>query len=467
MDEPTDELPRFGVVCVHGIGAQSQGSTADSVLQAVQAGVAELGGTLTAPSAVDCNDCVAHQTVVSIPDVGEFELHVYDAWWDRLVEPPRLGTVLRWLMKVGPLVITAMVGALATELELMRTRRSPHKTDDNPPVEMGLPMLITTLVTPLLYLLIPLIAVICALPKGGRHLRSIFTTILGDAWLYKSGECDVHVIPYIENILNRANQANDFVVLLGHSQGAELSRRVAIQSQVEIGSCVWIGSGRIPLTFLRAIDWNRWFAPLMVLYTAVFPLLFTWLMLSFLPMTILMLKSLLIMALDAQSIVDGHVPESTDWSSVKELAMVLLQAVPSFIALAVVPLIIVLVSQRNSRGPSDIDMEPPCEVMAIKSPLDPVAFGVEEKSIVRYVPPRRSPITWLSEHTSYFQKTYTGLALLEALLGSELVAYDKYEPRTPRWVKALSIAAFAVLFAIYLTVGMLEFRLLFQALGIT
>ncbi|EIU18379.1 hypothetical protein [Mycobacteroides abscessus] len=465
-EEPSEELFRFGLVCVHGIGAQSQGSTADSVVQVIQSGVEKLGGTTDTLPAADCGDCVMRQMVVSLPNIDAFELHIYDAWWDRLVEPPALGTVMRWLIKIGPLVATALVGALAMELEQLREQRRPNHNSDHPPAMLGLPMLISTVITPLLYLLFPLIVIICALPKKGQFLRDVFTNVLGDAWLYKSGECENKVIPYLETILKRADSNSNVVVLLGHSQGAELSRRAAIESEVQIGACAWIGSGRFPLTFLRVIDWSRWYGPLMWLHSVVFPLLFTWFMQRILAMTILMLMSLLTMAFDLQSLAEGRVPEGSDWSAFKELMNVLLWSIPSFIAMSVVPLIIVFAGRGSSRVPSDIEIDPSCTVMAIKSPLDPVSFGVEENAVVRYIPPRRNPATWISEHTSYFQKAETGLALLELLWGSELIEYDKYEPKPRWWMKTLSVAAFIVLLAVYLTVGTLEIRLLLHVFQI-
>lgn len=459
MEQTQGQRFRFGLVCVHGIGMQAKGSTASDLLRAIKLGVTQLDGDVNDWGEVENDDVLVHRVSVVIPEFEPFDLYIYEAWWDKLVDPPPVSTVMRWLFIVAPHISTAIVGALMMDLELLREQSGKNPRSSHPPIEAGLPMLFSTLFTPLFYILSPLIMISCIFPKVGRRVRTLFTSILGDAWLYKSGICEKTVIPHIDAVLSRSNGETDATVLLGHSQGAELSRRTVIHSNAEVAGCVWVGSGRMPLTFLRVVDWRPWYILLFVLYSAIFPALFTWFLQKMLAMMVVMLASLLSTMIDVLSLSQGDRPASMDWSTVMELLRFLAGCLPSFVAMMVMPLIFLVIGWRNSNIPADIDTEPDCEVVAIKSPLDPVSFGTEEGALLRYVPPDSKPTRWLSEHTSYFDKKYTGMVLLEALLGSELVPYEKYFPKPPRWFKAMSIMAMIAIVVIYAVVGSYEIQL--------
>ncbi|WP_159501227.1 hypothetical protein [Microbacterium sp. 18062] len=105
---------------------------------------------------------------------------------------------------------------------------------------------------------------------------------------------------------------------------------------------------------------------------------------------------------------------------------------PGGIALLAVLSVTLVLVVLTRRWPADVPRQPECEVMIVKSLLDPVCLGpVKPGSPVRYVP--TAPLRhWHREHMRYFKKAHTGIALVEALVGTEQLCLAPYAPRVAR-----------------------------------
>lgn len=454
-------MMRVGMVCVHGIGIQAKGAMAQDVKQAIELGVDELGGRIESIDAVDRQpeDPVKHHLIVDIPGAERISLDIYEAWWDQLVEPPKFSKTLAWLVRIVPFIVTATVGSLISDFESWREANEPaSQSQDRLLTESALPMLASMVVISLFYIALPLVVLANLFPKVGAATRNVVTRVLGDAWLYKSGACEARVIPYIENILEHASQDSDVTVLLGHSQGAELSRLVAARTSTDLDICISVGSGTLPLGVLRALSIRTIYVAAMIAFWLALPAAVTLMALGSFKVLLAALKPLFETVV--QLVKDFLEQSSSPWQvrqgpSIGESMLGVMGAFAPFIVVLVIVAIMWLANrvQRND----DYYSSPTCQTIAIKSPLDPVSFGsFDEQEILRYIGPSRRVVDWAAEHTTYFRKAATGRIILEAILGSDVVANDIYRPKVAGWFKILSAVCMPIMIGIFLAVGGIE-----------
>src|SRR5699024_799242 len=126
-----------------------------------------------------------------------------------------------------------------------------------------------------------LLVVVSVVPAWRHRVRMIIVDVLGDAWLYRSKELDQVVLPSLQRLVRTALQNVDRVVLLGHSQGAELTRRVGLRlarqtdddetAHRESFRFVWVGSGENQLNTVRALARSRWLPLVLWPYLLAWP----------------------------------------------------------------------------------------------------------------------------------------------------------------------------------------------------
>src|SRR5699024_3253128 len=99
-------------------------------------------------------------------------------------------------------------------------------------------------------------------------------------WLYRSKELDQVVLPSLQRLVGIGLQNADRAVLLGHSQGAELTRRVGLRlaraaddetAHRESVRFVWVGSGENQLNTVRALARSRWLPLVLWPYLLAWP----------------------------------------------------------------------------------------------------------------------------------------------------------------------------------------------------
>jgi pimeloyl-ACP methyl ester carboxylesterase len=316
-------------------------------------------------------------------------------------------------------------------------------------------MLVSTVV--LLFLLVAVVAapivllVAAANTKCRSQIRSGLTEILGDAWRYRSDQMEESAIQYVESLVEEVQAHSSATILIAHSQGAEISRRVAVERPVD--ACVWIGSGEVHLGIVRTLRRSRWRLPV-VLWCAllVFPILFS-VLVSAGWHIVEVLWSAVTATWDAvtgsfQEIGDPTVEPGTAFAQMHESFdghsdQMISAAIASGVAgLTVLVFAVVahLLAWLFARNPQDLNDQPECDVIAVKSLLDPVCVGPnKEGTIVRYVPINGSE--WLKEHVTYFEKPETGMAIVEAVIGTELMPAPPHQPRIGARVYGFSALA--------------------------
>lgn len=476
----------IGYVCVHGIGVQESGDLAAEVLSATELGAVEVGGSLipvpydqTAPLELK------HRAVVSIPGEESFLAEFYDGWWDRRVPRPGFWPVLFWALLIAPFAILNAAGhwtddraqdqqsseareflvnataiglaglalggpALLTTFSLLALLR-PHA------LTAGIPVLLVAF----FLLLLPVLFAV-GHSRTREKIRSHIVDVIGDAWLYRSEELENEVIPHLESISRSAQSRADVVVLIGHSQGAELTRRVALGEASD--RCVWLGSGENQLSMVRTLAKSRiWhFAvwpillswPLLVYFIVMWGFRFLW---SFLTRIWEMLTGLL-----AQP---SH-PDEMLSSLSEDLWPIFFQNAANMGKILVLVITYVgmgcFLRRWFLRSPTDVAITPKTPIWAVKSPIDPVSFGPSHSTAeARYVPlhPKKP---WYKEHVTYFEKPATGMVILEAGLKNPRPLAPTQPPRIPAGVLAIgSVLGIAVLAGTWL-LGRLQADLLFS-----
>ncbi|WP_141898132.1 hypothetical protein [Paramicrobacterium agarici] len=419
---------RFGIVCVHGIGRQAQGQTAREVATAVRRGAQELGG-----SAVDAEpsaDALPGSLTldVDLPNSDPFQVVLHDGRWDHLVEPPPWRTVLLWMLRVAPFAIwLTMAGWVSDILDVQE--RHGRKDSLVQMLPAGTVMLLP-LVAPLLVAVAILITPAVLLNRRfATATRTVVSVWIGDAWMYRSDRLDESAIAAVRDLVEHAQQSSHAVVVLGHSQGAEIGRRVAITTDVD--ACVWVGSGEFPLGVFRMLSRSPGMVVALWGVLLTFPIVFA-IVATALWNGLVGLISAVWGAFDwlwpprvltpgglsdrMSAVSDGFFDFA--WSGVGEMLFALAYFGVAF-----------WVIMRLRKAPVDQLNRPPCEVFVVKSLLDPVCLGPrDDTEFVRFVPVGR-PSAWWREHIAYFGKPETGVAVLESIVGSHPIQRVPYVPR--------------------------------------
>lgn len=445
---------RLGIVCVHGIGRQVPGQTAAEVLGAVEAGVTQLGGEFVRlPTNAGDGHGAALRASMTLPESECYEVEFHDGWWDERVLSPKPGVVLGWVWRIFPFALWSTVALWAFDLASLSVSASRRQD--------LLSMLLTLLLAfgvivaaPFIALALAMVSAASLVPSLSRRIVDVLSLRIGDAWLYRSDSLDESVIAEITSLVERVADDSDVTLLVGHSQGAEIGRRVALGGRVH--GCVWVGSGESQLGMLRTFRRSRWVPPVLWSMIIAWPAAFAF----YLSVSIEGLQKLLgPVAIAWQDLTAAGAIVSTE--SLKEMSNAIfrhslyeLVVQVGFLALLLVGFVLL---SRLSTSPPDMHEQPECEVMAVKSLIDPVCFGPnKDGAAVRYVPVERP---YHLEHVRYFEKPATGVAILEAILGSEAADFERHEPYVQRWVFGLALGAAFALVVLTAWIGNVEISL--------
>lgn len=429
-------------VCVHGMGTHDSGALAADALEAVQHAASTAGGRLiTQPIGPEAPTELIHRAVVEYPHHEPFIAEFYDGWWDRGLDRPSFWPVLGWALRIAPLVMLNTAWLWFGDRLADRSTASLRSW-----AQAILPAALFLVLAPAVIVLLPVVlAAAAVVPPLRRAVHRVTVDFIGDAWLYRSDQLNRLVLPRLTTLTRTAGKHAQTVVLVGHSQGAELTRRVGLRlareqntdDDVERAS-VWVGSGENQLNAVRALARTRW------LPVVLWPYLLAWPV--FLHPVVNRLLSELIRAWTFA--VDGHIGPAALAGAV---ALLLAAAMLAFVAAGM------FFTRLVARPPSDAGRLPPGRHWYVQSILDPISFGsaaVRSRSSqadqvrIRYVP-RAGQAPWWQQHTTYFSKPHTGEVLIAA--GAEQPAQLTWgkAPRVPSWLLILC----AVVIAAVLTGG--------------
>lgn len=442
-----DHLPVLTVLAVHGIGTQKEGQTANLVAEALLAACSREGiAYQEIPVPADTGYRVERAMIVDLVDAGPIVLEFVDGWWDEHVTAPPARTVAFWALRVAPLALFSAVGGWLMDLTYVDELRGRKKL---------LPMDFLGMIG---ILALPLVALSALMtlsiwtsaqrlrPGSFPRVTRVLEHVLGDAWLYRSDLLDDEVLPDMRSILDKAARRTNGAMLIGHSQGAEITRR--LMGAESVLGCVWIGGAELPLTVVRTLRRSPWLPVAMWGYlgasyaciSVVIAVTVSWVgetvagIVRTIP-TVATANPEVVLSLWEETL------STMLAASVRELTMV-----PVYIVVLIVWTILL---RATARHPADtLERHEKASVM-VKSLLDPVSAGImRESTTVRFVPAR----DW-RDHVTYFDRPETGTALLEALSPASV--------QTPPHVPSLrfgpfvaSLACFVATVAVCTPVGL-------------
>ena len=425
--------PVIAFVAVHGIGRQRPGETADAVADAFTAACSDVGAEFVEQEATGGSADRAGTL-----SVGEdtAQVQFVDAWWDGHVTPPPLGRVLRWMLRVTPFAVLMTIATWMSDLN-EASEASPRR--QRIPLEvLGIAAAaLALLLTPVLMLALLVINTVAIWrPNAWPRLTDVVLTTFGDAWLYRSDELNADVLPRLRNLVEEVRASADTVILVGHSQGAEIARRIALD--VKVDACVWVGGALSQLAIVRTLRNSPLLPYVLWLYTLLSPLFFSVVVAKMLQILTQFVSEMtqgfwsLLRTAQSGADVDGAMQAS---DAMFDLAFADL---PWMLAFGAFSIAAVFVLRACARWPDDIRQTPDCPTLEVKSLADPVCFGrMDPSSLVRYVPIRSGGNLW-REHIAYFEKPETGTALLETIVAPEIVPAP-YQPRFSLWTKAVAL----------------------------
>lgn len=260
-DGPTlygpDDPPALTVLAVHGIGKQREGQTANLVAEALLAACSREGVAYREiPLPVNAGYRVQRAVIVDFVDIGPRVLEFIDGWWDEHVTAPPARAVASWALRVAPLALLSVMAGWLMDLTYVDEIRGRKKL---------LPMTFLGMIGILALPLVALSALVTLLiwtsaqrvrPGSLPRITRVLEQVLGDAWLYRSDLLDDEVLPDMRDVLEKAARRTNGTVLIGHSQGAEITRR--LMGAESVLGCVWIGGAELPLTVVRILRRSRW-----------------------------------------------------------------------------------------------------------------------------------------------------------------------------------------------------------------
>lgn len=460
------EVIKCGLVCVHGVGnaGTGHGHMPRNVAAAVAEGVSKSGGTyneLPKNSAVDSSKASylpVTRALIELPGVVPIEIEFNDGSWHRDTTEPEFRKVILWAFKVMPLFPYALAGFWSSD------RASETRNDS-----LSFGATIGTLLILLLGLLtIPIVAALLVVGSFAslmsKTIKSlvnrVVVQVLGDAYLYMSGELDGRedgsIVSGLTHLTKSVAKRNDCTFLVGHSQGGEICRRISLIENVD--GCAYIGSGEAPLSMLRIFRSAPMLPIILALLFIPFPALFAKAIEAMWLSTVTFMVGILRDAIDLiENLGTGHqIAVSDPFEAFLEILPYTAQEalwLTVFLGWSVATGLIV---RSVTRRPDDLQQTSAAETMYIRSPVDPVSFGsLADVEIRRYVPisPARPRIPSLAkEHVTYFSKWQTGAFILELIVGTELLDMRRYElpKRFPFWVWVVATCSAGLLaFAAY------------------
>ncbi|GAA1171485.1 hypothetical protein [Nesterenkonia xinjiangensis] len=460
MSSTTPQISTTAYVCVHGIGVHDSGDLAEQTRDAVRRGAEAAGGSLTdlpVDSAAPAE--LTHRARVEVPGHEPYLAEFHDGWWDSGLRTPRFWVVLLWLLEIAPFALISGAGGWCGD-------RWREAEDGVGAVGRAGRRLAALLTSAAMLAAVPLVVLVLliGLPLAGlvppwrRGLHHVLVEVVGDVWLYRSAALDDTVLPRLRRLVEAAAARADRVTLVGHSQGAELSRRVALRTAPE--RCVWVGSGEHQLSTLRVVAASAW------LPLVVWPFVLAWPAFLHLALT---------RGLDAVAEA-GRGPGV----SVHGAGGVLLSGAAVVVLAAVLyGALTAAVVRWLRRRPDDVGQVPQSRIWHVKSLLDPISWGTvfptriqaEDREqcspdsglgegddgdtrrgqvCVRYVPPHPEG-PWWAEHVTYFSRPATGAVILEAGLARPEPVLPGTVARVPPWlVTAAPVAGAGLLWMTHL-----------------
>ncbi|WIE58244.1 hypothetical protein DEI96_001125 [Curtobacterium sp. MCLR17_031] len=454
-----DSLPLVSLFCVHGIGMQADGQTAGEVREATHLGLTALGGTHRPSTATPVQGVpAAIEDVVTVAGMT-LRLRYRDGWWDERAVMPSAWRVLLWVFRVAPFSLWGTATLWMTDLAAIASAK--HGRRDGFPVPLlafsGLALAIVGAPT-LMLIGLPLLSASLILPPTRQLAQRILQRYIGDAWNYRSDQLDEEVIGPMRGEVAAERDAADVVVLVGHSQGAEIARRVALTELVD--GHVWVGSGEAQLGMLRTLRRSRLLPYLLWPYLIVFPALFTWSFTASLELLTSVFTAFLEL-LTHPTATTVQIDEVMRAASDALLAGVWPSTLPQ-LTLGAVTIGMGLMTAKAARHPADVLQQPNGAVLVVKSLIDPVCFGTSnENAVVRYValPKKRH---WIHQHMRYFTSPTTGIAILESLFGTNPLGVTPKVPTLGKRASFLGACAAVLTGTATLLVGFSEWQLLHQ-----
>jgi hypothetical protein len=404
--------PRIAYIAVHGIGRQARGDTALAVAASF---IAAAGAAFTEDPTPDFGSVRSgHLTTNS----GAQHVRFIDAWWDEAVTPPPTPRILRWMLRVTPFLVFSTIAGWVGDLFAAET------TSTRPDRRLfflvgGASILVAFVLTPAVVIALVIINVIAVWRPGAfPTLTNVVRSVFGDAWLYRSEGLDTDVFPCLTATVEEAKATSNRVILVGHSQGAEIGRRLALATPVD--ACVWVGGALMPLAMLRtlrnspALPWVLW------VYVLLTPIMVSTLITHLIRVTVEFLEAVWDGTTSILRIALGDTDAAQRGQDASDRMFSLALAdLPGMLLFVVFVTVFAGLLYWASRWPDDLRKQPCCPIIEVKSLADPVCFGtLNHKSTVRYVPIRPGRAV-LHEHVAYFTKPETGFALMEPLVGEE------------------------------------------------
>ena len=257
---------KIGVLFVHGIGSQHRGGTlaefGDPLIDSTTRWL--VGGSVSRTAPVDQPDSPVYENVtVTDADGRTLEILAAESCWADTVQAPGYWRLLAWLVSTVPFLVTR-----AFDTGLRRTNRQIERHLDRPgggrARPASLPGALTVLalapvrlVQNVIALTASLALLVLLLVLGILGLGRLLTAYIGDSYAYltdagKLIERVHHDLDWLEW------HANAPLVIVAHSQGAEIVRRVLIGRTGPVASLVTFGSGIEKLDAVARLRGQAW-----------------------------------------------------------------------------------------------------------------------------------------------------------------------------------------------------------------
>ncbi|WIK81779.1 hypothetical protein [Micrococcus lylae] len=467
------------LICVHGIGgrAEHHAHLAKGALRALEGIDPQKLSRFSVKKIEGC-------TVPKHADIGgvgsiEFidrggsrtDVTVFDASWYQTRIPKSTRSILLWILKIAPFLPLFLAAGWITDRSADPPKSSEEQSSEGgirggrawittlPREELrgflgaSFLFILFSLLEILMILLSPFIALACLFSvRIRRRVNSALTTVLGDALLYQNEELEAGM-GEVQEACRRLSGSFDRIVLLGHSQGGDIVRRIAGSTKVKIDSVVTVGSGRSPLTLLRWLNSHRL---VRVLYFALVFVLFPFFAG---PVIWFLVVDILVLILWFASVILWLIATLIEILAVGNLSAQKLQMMDGILALGllistwniipitvnivlffVVALALALVIRYFARNFDPGTHLESARLTNIANILDPVSigssFGEAGTLYTTLLEDRRGFFVSLIRcHTTYFDRRGVGEVLAKVLVQTDADTdpLRKHPPSLPKW----------------------------------
>ncbi|MCL2595110.1 MAG: alpha/beta hydrolase [Promicromonosporaceae bacterium] len=459
MSDPKVEV---GILVVHGIGEPEAGATLAGVVNTVRLAADLEGGVLSKANVADGDDTTS--STFNLKRDG-LTLHFEEANWVSSLTHRSSWVV--WMRLLGVVPVLPLLAAVSwsrryeshhPEEEEASSEHvlsvliapfkefTPHITVLFASLALFFPLLVACLIMLLIYPLLKIVA-------GGSSFVSRIDVLLvkyfGNVLGYVGdADGDVIVSEICERIREMRNK-HGRVVVVAHSQGADISRRALLRVP-EVDGFISVASGESQLGLLRTIEMTRWLIVFLWFFATATPVYVAWI-------ASLMISDVRFFIGSFVSIVRDHdllqwpdmLMQLTysmlwDWGTWGQLLVACLAAV-----------IMMFVLSRAVRRPPDVERWPDCPTVFVRSAFDPVSFGVglAHQSVVTIPRGSLCEVLDLSEHRKRFWETpHAGAAIVMLADGESQINVSSGQnvSRKRRWLVTFLIlaAAFSLLYCV-------------------